>query len=717
VKLHHYDQMMAYLTRRQKFSNGGDAILPKPNPLSPQERNQKVFSDYVSRMKHYLTGAEMPEWFVKDLIIKKAEELGVELKADGGRIGFSGKSQDVRNILDGLKTGAVVDRQAIIKKTGIEDSSLTKILKEYEHKNFTKKVYPSTRKGKIIIQPTAEQNKIAEHLFGKKFNQLNADKRAKISTGAYDWNTVTDHRRVQLEKEWNVKAKELGYTKSYADLGYEEQRRVRLDKKPARVDFRGSAQKDALHDELRLLHEDTNIQKIFQTGNISKKDLALVKTILGPDTNAAMKLAQLASVYKGDIDVEGIKLGSNETTKLGTAEKILKNFPYSDWQRVLDELQIGKSVGEESLSTTKRFIRKRPDYTISKDYHIDEIGGVSSSAKAKSFPYGNFAQIIKKDLNSSLKWKFDRQKLTREIELQKAIEAATQKAKAAKVNDIDSFIAKDGDVKTQIKKFNTLVADFETQLNKNIKPGEKKIKLFEVSLDSPEKTVADFDKLPDTYKKAFISHHKNKKYSFKVAKNTKTLKEIKTIVQDKNRWSGILDSAKKGMDKLLFKAGELDVGGKYKKFRPWIEKGVDFFPGKVDNAAAAAIDFPMMMMAGAPEPLALASAASMFLKEPSVGKVANVAIDMAHLSEEDKWAARAAERKDTGMTYLKNIKHMANQEKFGENLEASKRLRDIQSTAKDIEPFELDEKEEVVTENKPIYGPIYADQIKKLKIS
>ena len=31
----------------------------------------------------------MPEWFVKDLIFKKAEELGVELKADGGRIGFA----------------------------------------------------------------------------------------------------------------------------------------------------------------------------------------------------------------------------------------------------------------------------------------------------------------------------------------------------------------------------------------------------------------------------------------------------------------------------------------------------------------------------------------------------------------------------------------------------------------------------------------------------
>ena len=86
MKLHHYDQMMAYLTRRQKFSNGGDAILPKPNPLSPTERNQKVFYDYVGRMKHYLTGADMPEWFVKDLITKKAEELGIELKAGGGSI-------------------------------------------------------------------------------------------------------------------------------------------------------------------------------------------------------------------------------------------------------------------------------------------------------------------------------------------------------------------------------------------------------------------------------------------------------------------------------------------------------------------------------------------------------------------------------------------------------------------------------------------------------
>ena len=104
---------MAYLTRRQKFSNGGDAILPQPNPLSPQERNQKVFNDYVGRMKKYLgAGVNMPEWFVKDLIFKKAEELGVELKASGGRTGFAnGPPGTIKNPETGLtkhNTGSTI---------------------------------------------------------------------------------------------------------------------------------------------------------------------------------------------------------------------------------------------------------------------------------------------------------------------------------------------------------------------------------------------------------------------------------------------------------------------------------------------------------------------------------------------------------------------------------------------------------------------------------
>jgi len=72
--------------------NDGNTVLPEPNPLSQEERNQKVFNDYVERFKEYLKGSKMPEWFVKDLIKEKAKELGIELadggRADGGRIGY-----------------------------------------------------------------------------------------------------------------------------------------------------------------------------------------------------------------------------------------------------------------------------------------------------------------------------------------------------------------------------------------------------------------------------------------------------------------------------------------------------------------------------------------------------------------------------------------------------------------------------------------------------
>jgi len=72
--------------------NDGNTVLPEPNPLSQEERNQKVFYDYVERFKEYLKGSKMPEWFVKDLIKEKAKELGIELadggRADGGRIGY-----------------------------------------------------------------------------------------------------------------------------------------------------------------------------------------------------------------------------------------------------------------------------------------------------------------------------------------------------------------------------------------------------------------------------------------------------------------------------------------------------------------------------------------------------------------------------------------------------------------------------------------------------
>ena len=76
---------------------------------------------------------------------------------------------------------------------------------------------------------------------------------------------------------------------------------------------------------------------------------------------------------------------------------------------------------------------------------------------------------------------------------------------------------------------------------------------------------------------------------------------------------------------------------------------------ETDNALAAAIDFPMMYMSGAPFTQAAASAGSMFLNNPNIGKMANVALEQAALSDEEKFLKRATERREGLESMLEKI--------------------------------------------------------------
>ena len=92
----------------------------------------------------------------------------------------------------------------------------------------------------------------------------------------------------------------------------------------------------------------------------------------------------------------------------------------------------------------------------------------------------------------------------------------------------------------------------------------------------------------------------------------------------------------------------------YKNVRPAIDKFTTMFPGKADNALAAAIDFPMMYMSGLPFPAAAASSASMFLNQPILGKGINVALESASLTDEERFLKKANERKEGIETILRN---------------------------------------------------------------
>ena len=99
---------------------------------------------------------------------------------------------------------------------------------------------------------------------------------------------------------------------------------------------------------------------------------------------------------------------------------------------------------------------------------------------------------------------------------------------------------------------------------------------------------------------------------------------------------------------------KFNVANVYKNVRPGIDKFTTMFPGKADNAIAAAIDFPMMYMSGLPLPAAAASSASMFLNKPNLGKGINIALESAALTDEEKFLKKANERREGIESVLRN---------------------------------------------------------------
>ena len=118
-----------------------------------------------------------------------------------------------------------------------------------------------------------------------------------------------------------------------------------------------------------------------------------------------------------------------------------------------------------------------------------------------------------------------------------------------------------------------------------------------------------------------------------------------------------------------------NAGNAYKSIRPGIDAFTTAFPGKADNALAAAVDFPMMYMSGAPFSQAAASAGSMFMNNPNIGKMANVALEQAALSEEEQFLKNAMERKQGIESMLQSIPT-----RFRETIEENKGVKDETET-------------------------------------
>jgi hypothetical protein len=476
-----------------------------------------------NQMMSWLTRPSTPQ--------TETRENFAEAGSAKGRFSKDTNKGRLREYLNNLSKGSTINRQELIKKFNMEKAagSVSEVLNEFPNKfNFINPV-KGVSKGPQI-KATQSQKNLAPLLFDKEYDELTINERSKITSGKFDKNTMTPIRRAKMYDP--IALRDFG--KKWSELTEKEKERLRDGKGPVDPN-RIPTNKAKVQKELLELSKDPEIMDIFKNPNRTKsqytKDLTRVKKILGKDTNAVARLTQLASAILGDTPVPGISTELKEG-----ADVIYNNLPHTKTQRDLDELKIGKSVGEKSIKTTKSEIRKSPGYVFSGDYNIDEVGGATSSVRRGTTPYGIFGQIIDRDINKKDKMSFDGNKSKKEKALQDAIKTKNPKL-----------------INEALRDFNKLVSDYEQKINKDIPKGDLKVRLFKASLDSPKNTIKNFDNFNPEYKKAFLNNYKNKGYSFNVPKDIKTIPQIAQDVQNPKIIQKIGQRAEAGSARLYSK--------------------------------------------------------------------------------------------------------------------------------------------------------------------
>lgn len=291
---------------------------------------------------------------------------------------------------------------------------------------------------------------------------------------------------------------------------------------------KGQFTKIPVEKDLRILDQSKVIKDAFKSGKAP--DLKDVQKILKTNdpTKAANRITQLASTYIGDMEVEGIKPKFQKAAK-----EIIDTNTYDYTIRDLYEKSVAKSVGERRSSSSIRTTTQRDVIPDVKGYSIDEPAGITSSVRNKTTPYAVFSQVIDTDINKGDKYAFDSIKSKKEIVLQNAITQGDKKEINKALND-----------------FNKTVSEYEIKLNENIKPGEKKIKLFRASLDNPENTIKNFNTLPKQYQEAFKNNFVDRGYSYQVPKDIKTIYQIGEELRDPKIASEVSKKAAKGQARI-----------------------------------------------------------------------------------------------------------------------------------------------------------------------
>ena len=607
MKIHEYNEMMAYLTRpepRQMLSDGG---------LSTKQfaARQNIYGTDGLRKLVGPASRELPAYKVFTQALKNA---GIDFTPSTGE-GAPAKFENVNNeTIKKFKTEvSKLKVKAGLPMSRVETENIKKQIKIF--------VKDKTAKGEYVSRPTIKQQfgiegKAADALITRSLG-INE----KAGTGLL--------KKLGKEEKAEI-ARETGRKAALAKLGEsDEVLKLINDEFKFDPDISDSEElaKKIYGDQFTKANKQGQLDIITQTDNDVFKYLRLLRGSRGQ----IPKGLRLPSPEKTAEIIDNIETGLKDEAGEGRQAFKKKSFRFSPG--VIREYKF--ALVDEKLGLGLNTFRKERKKFVTKGQNLDEVFGLSSSSKYAP-GYAEAVQLISPSVNKAKETQIDLPMSRILKTLDDGRTTMTYKGKKnvsinEVVNDFNRTSA------TFAKKYNirgpkiNLGGNFDLKNYINFRPESQK------NIEQVFKN-----------KNYFLSEVSNKPFETITQKtkllNLQRLPDITTA--DK------IPIPEKSRTRKMFE----DFSKRYRTSKPVIQK----FSSKVPGSAAvlAPYDAAMMLLSGAPAYDALASGASYLTKDPLIGKAVNIPLairEMTSYGNVDEMLQRATARREGIQSMLQSI--------------------------------------------------------------
>ena len=607
MKIHEYNEMMAYLTRpepRQMLSDGG---------LSTKQfaARQNIYGTDGLRKLVGPASRELPAYKVFTQALKNA---GIDFTPSTGE-GAPAKFENVNNeTIKKFKTEvSKLKVKAGLPMSRVETENIKKQIKIF--------VKDKTAKGEYVSRPTIKQQfgiegKAADALITRSLG-INE----KAGTGLL--------KKLGKEEKAEI-ARETGRKAALAKLGEsDEVLKLINDEFKFDPDISDSEElaKKIYGDQFTKANKQGQLDIITQTDNDVFKYLRLLRGSRGQ----IPKGLRLPSPEKTAEIIDNIETGLKDEAGEGRQAFKKKSFRFSPG--VIREYKF--ALVDEKLGLGLNTFRKERKKFVTKGQNLDEVFGLSSSSKYAP-GYAEAVQLISPSVNKAKETQIDLPMSRILKTLDDGRTTMTYKGKKnvsinEVVNDFNRTSA------TFAKKYNirgpkiNLGGNFDLKNYINFRPESQK------NIEQVFKN-----------KNYFLSEVSNKPFETITQKtkllNLQRLPDITTA--DK------IPIPEKSRTRKMFE----DFSKRYRTSKPVIQK----FSSKVPGSAAvlAPYDAAMMLLSGAPAYDALASGASYLTNDPLIGKAVNIPLairEMTSYGNVDEMLQRATARREGIQSMLQSI--------------------------------------------------------------